>query len=187
MENCTVLPSEGCAPDTGIRNIYNTIYNNGKNNNTAKPICAAALAEWYSDKQNIIDVWSGGNTGLVKFDGLDDIEKEFISVYVQYNGKEFVPTTKAIAEKHGITPPEEKHSYYSSHHDFYDTSGYVARYLYFLHLIKKQFPDTKASYLFPGGKRMPPFVLSIIKNLIPPIAFEYTDTDTNHIYLQNRQ
>ena len=175
MENCTVLPSGGCAPDSGIRNIYNTIFNNGKNNNTAKPICAAALAEWYSDKQNIIAVWNGGNTGLGEFNGLDDIEKEFISVYVQYDGKEFVPTTKAIAEKHGITPPEEVSSYCLSHHDFYDTSRYVTKYLYFLHLIRKQFPDTKAVYLFPGGKCMPPFALSVLKELIPPMTFEYTE------------
>lgn len=172
-ENCNVSAPDGAVPGTGLKEIWSSIFNNGKTKNIHKAEAARALAQWYANEQNIIDIWDGKDTGLVDFDGLNDIEKEFISVYVQYGGKEVVPATKAIADKHGITPPEETRSYAWSRRDFYDTSGYYTKYLRFLHLCKIMHPLTKAVYLFPGGKHMPPFVISVLKKIIPPMTFEY--------------
>jgi hypothetical protein len=181
-EKCTLLAPEGAAKGTGLREIWSMIFNNGKIINLPKPDVVNRLAEWYADKQNIIDVWNGVSTGLIDIPGLSDIEKEFIAIYVQRDGDEFTASTKAIAQKHKITPPEEKNNYYSRYSDFY--SSYNTRYLRFLHLIINQYPKTKAVCLFPGGKEIPPFILPVLKEIISPWRFEYPEykpAKTDHI------
>jgi hypothetical protein len=178
IENCNVNAPDGAVAGTGIKEIWSKIYNNGKTSNIHKNDVALALAEWYADEQNIIGIWNGCDFGLFREAGLNDTEKEFISVYVQYNGSEFLPTTRAIAEKHGIEIKNTGKNRWSGYmeRDFWDgRPGYSYAHLRFLHLIKQEFPDTKAVYLFPGGKGIPPFVLSVLKEIIPPMTFEYPE------------
>jgi hypothetical protein len=160
---------------TGLKEIHQKLYKH--KSNVLKANAARDLAEFYADSRNITDIWNGGQTeeitfeGSVKTRGLSDIEKEFITPYIQYGGVEFAPTTKAIAEKHGIEPPKPKYSWHDG--DFYDTGSYYSEYLLFLRLIHQKYSESKAVILFPGGKEMPPFVMSALKEIIPPMTFDY--------------
>lgn len=169
LMTCTVSAPSGCPSGTGLKEIHQKVFNHSKN--VTKADAVKDLTEFYFNKQNIIDIWNGYNTGLVEVAGLNAVEKEFITAYVQYNGKEFAPTTKAIAEKYGISPLKT----YNPRYDFYNDSDYHYNYLKFLHLIRERFSVSKAVQLFPGGKSMPPFVLEALKELIPPLTIEYED------------
>ena len=157
LEKCTNgVPSE-CADGTGLTAVHRAIFNHKKN--LKKDEATKDLTAFYSDPLNILEMW----------DNLAPYEKDFVGVFVQYGGIEYLPTTLEFAKTHGIST-ELKKSYYH-----WGSAADRFRYtkLVFLHLLKNHNPTTKAVLLFPSGKDMPPFVLEVLKTVVAPMKFEY--------------
>ncbi|MDR1060646.1 MAG: helicase-associated domain-containing protein [Clostridiales bacterium] len=169
LSNCSLSRSDRCAAGTGMDEIHQRVFGNKKN--VARGGAARDLAAFYAEPQNIMEIWGGGGAGAATARGLTDIEKEFISAYVQLDCAEFVPATKVIADRHGIAPPKEKRSWGSD--NFYSPDEYYGKRLKFLHIIVNERPKSMAVCLFPGGEHMPPFVSDVLKDKIPPMEFVY--------------
>jgi hypothetical protein len=175
LAHCTVAKAHGCAEGTGLTQLHQRVY--GHKKNVAKAVAAHELAHFYADAQNIIDIWNGTDSGMLSSEGLNEVEKTFVSIVAQYGGREFKPTSKKIAAQFGLEfKQEERRYYYSSSRDPFDNGyNYGQFYLVFLHLLKQHYPNTKTVLLFPGGKEMPPFVLDALKGVIPLFEYNYSD------------
>ena len=173
---CNVGTAQGCVEGTGLTRLHQRVY--GHKTNIIKAKAAQELAHFYADKQNILDIWNGKDDAMLPFPGLNDAEKQFIALSVQYSGKEFKPSSKKLAAELGLVfeDKREKYSFYSrdSRDPFSNDYRYGQFYLAFLHLLVQYNPNTKAVLLFPGGKQMPPFVLEALKPLIPPFEYRYS-------------
>jgi hypothetical protein len=117
------------------------------------------LAIFYADKKNILDIWNSLNV----------CERDFITYFVQYGGKEYLPTTVEYAKKHNISVEYKTGSGYNrSILDEYDYS-----YLKFLHLLTRHIPETKAVLLFPNGREMPSFIFEVLQPIVEPMKYKY--------------
>lgn len=175
LANCNVGTAQGCADGTGLTRLHQQVY--GHKSNVVKAKAAHELAHFYADEQTIIDIWNGGSDGFIATEGLNEAEKKFIALSVQYGGREFKPSSKKLAAELGLVYQVERprYSYHSWSDDpFSDRYNYGQFYLVFLHLLVQVRPNTKAVLLFPGGKCMPPFVLEALKPLIPPFEYKYS-------------
>ncbi|MCL2301077.1 MAG: helicase-associated domain-containing protein [Firmicutes bacterium] len=175
MANGTAATAQGCAEGTGLTKLHQQVY--GHKSNVAKARAAQELAAFYTDEQNILDIWNGGSDALLPMPGLNEAEKKFIALSVQYGGREFKPSSKKLAAELGLAFEKDKRSAYSwsySRDPFDSSYNYGQFYLAFLHLLVQYNPNTKAVLLFPGGKQMPSFVLEALKPLIPPFEYEYS-------------
>ena len=173
MIYCNVGTAQGCAEGTGLCKLHQRVY--GYKTNIIKAKAAQELVDFYADEQNILDIWNGKDDAMLPFPGLNEIEKQFVALSVQYGGKEFKPSSKKLAAELGMTLTPTKRSSYSYEEDpFSPRYHYGQFYLAFLHLLVQYNPNTKAVLLFPGGKQMPPFVLEVLKPLIPPFEYRYS-------------
>ena len=171
LEHCTTSRATGCVDGTGLTQLHQKVF--GHRKNVAKAEAAHDLATFYANEQYILDIWNGSSSSLFQEEGLNEAEKAFISTVVQFNGVEHKPTSKKIAAEFGLNFMQDSRKYhsYSSRNPFDDDYNFGEFYLIFLHLLKQHYPHTKATILFPGGKIMPPFVLDVMKPIVP--AFEY--------------
>jgi len=174
MDNATVATADGCADGTGMTRLHQKVFGHGKN--VIKADAARDLAEFYADPQNILDIWNGDNDSFISMDGLNESEKTFISIIVQYGGREFKPTSKKLADELGLAFKKEERRYSWGSSDPFDGHyNYGRFYLAFLHLLKQNYPNTRVPLFFPGGKAMPPFVLDVLKPVIPPFQYKYSE------------
>jgi hypothetical protein len=184
-QNCTMVTAQGCAEGTGLTKIHRTVFEHN-NTNVNKVAAVISLAEFYSNEQNIINIWNGGDlsaqlsfTGVTgkKNEALTEIEKAFIIPVIHCGGREFKPVSKMTAAELGLkyTPPEQRYHYSYGRDDIFSENEYYGEYFHlaFLHLLKQHLPETRAVLLFPGGKVMPPFVVSVLKKMIPPFKYKY--------------
>jgi hypothetical protein len=175
LEHCTTATAQGCAEGTGLIRLHQKAL--GHRKNVTKAVAARGLSVFYADAKNIRDIWTGNKNGLTPVSGLNKAEKAFVSAVVQYDGKEYKPTSKMIAAEFGLEFKQEDRGYrfysYSSRDPFSSEYSYGQYCLAFLHLLKQHYPGSKVSLLFPGGKEMPPFVLEILKPVIPPFDYKY--------------
>jgi len=161
LENCTNGTPHDGAEGTGLTAVHKLIYNHKKNLPKADMI--KDLEKFYSDAVNIIDIW----------DKLSECEQDFVRCIVQYEGKEFLPTTLDYAKKHDFALTYvDKWGYVKNLLDDY---RYRRAGLQFLNILHKYRPGTKAAVLFPNGKEMPPFVLEALKRVVEPFKIEYGD------------
>ncbi|MDO4546522.1 MAG: helicase-associated domain-containing protein [Clostridia bacterium] len=183
-DNCTLTPASRCAKNTGLNDIHKIIFNH--KNSITKAKAVRDLARFYSDKNNIIDLWEGSKPGIIPGSGLREEEKAFISAMVRLGGKESLLLSKSIADEYGIVYAREKANRWDSDNPF---SGY-GYHLAFLHVILKHHPSTKLPVFFPGGRIMPPFVLEVLEPIIPRLEFKGRDyapgSDERVISRENR-
>jgi hypothetical protein len=147
----TMTAANNCAAGTGLTSVGSRVFPGRKLK--GKEDVVKALSEYYADGSNIAGI----------FNSLDDFDKELVTRAVQFDGGSHIPTFDKLAAKYGIE--------YKPEHPWRSQKDSLN--LYFLHLIKQANPETKATLLFPGGRRIAPFVLSALKKLVPPLSYEY--------------
>lgn len=158
-DRCTTGVASGCADGTGLTAIHKYIFNHKKN--LPKAEMAKALSIFYANEKNIIDIW----------DSLSECERDFINYIVQYEGNEYLITTIEYAKKHKFGLEYDTTWGYKKSL-MYD---YMYSHLKFLHLLKRNIPNTKCVIFFPSGKDMPSFVLEALKKVVEPLKFEYRE------------
>ncbi|MDR1993868.1 MAG: helicase-associated domain-containing protein [Nitrososphaerota archaeon] len=165
LNNCINDTAYGNAEGTGLDALYKTIF--GNKTPVHKTDMVKNLSDFYSNKQNIIDIWNG----------LSECEQDFIRYVINGNG-EFLPTTLFYAKKHNL-----KLVYVAP--GGYKKTIADLRYMHlrFLHLLSWNIPNTKTVLLFPGGN-LPHIIFNVLKNIVGPIEFlcgEYVPTKTDYI------
>ena len=174
LEHCNTASSHGCASGVGLTQLHQKVFGHLKS--VRKADAARDLARFYADPKNVTAIWSGSGGGLVPSKGLNEAEKAFVTIVVQSGGKEHKPTMKKIAAALGLEFKKEERRYYSHSSDpFNPDYNYGSFHLAFLHLLKQYYPRTAVALLFPGGKKMPPFVLDALKPIIPPFEYRYAE------------
>ena len=173
LSRCSLTASDGCAPGTGLRDIYQKAF--GHRKNVLKAAAVRDLAEFYSHNKNITQIWTGSADGLFPTEGLCDVEKAFVAAVVRSDGEEFKPGMKKMADDYKLSyTPRSGHADYPwLNNDIFNPDyHYGCFHLAFLHLLKQHYPTSRVSMLFPGGYYMPDFILSALRPLIPPIELK---------------
>ncbi|MDR0355135.1 MAG: hypothetical protein LBJ64_05310 [Deltaproteobacteria bacterium] len=152
LQDCIVSDGVNSVKGSGLRSIYARLFSA----KTTKPKneMVEDLAAFYADERSVLALW----------ESLKPMDKELVAASVQFNGRSHRPTFRDIAQKHGFSPSPPKRFPYLEE-DFAP--------LDFLNIIAEADPASKAILLFPGGKEFPPFILSILKGVVPPFVFEY--------------
>ncbi|MCL1792192.1 MAG: helicase-associated domain-containing protein [Peptococcaceae bacterium] len=158
-DKCIMGASSDRVNGTGLSAIYRSVSHSKKS--PLKPQIIKELSVFYANKQNIINIWQS----------LSACEQDFVGYIVRYGGKEHLPTTLEYAKKHNfkleyINKWGRQSNYLDDHH---------YSQLKFLHLLKREYPKSKATVLFPSGRAMPAFVLNALKPIMEPVAFDYQD------------
>ena len=159
LNNCSTGVASGCATGTGLIAVHKRVFKHKRK--VTKTEIVKELSRFYADEKNIITIWNTMNV----------CERDFITYFIQYNCNEYLPTTLEYAKKHNIALEYE--TSYGYQRNILDYYGYL--HLKFLHLITKHNPKTKTPLLFPNGKEIPPFILTVLQTVVEPIKCEYKE------------
>jgi len=159
LEKCTLVVGISNVNSTGLTDIHQTVFSHRKNVPKAKIV--GDLTEFYSKQQNILDIWHG----------LSQCEQDIIECFLRYEGNEFIPAMTKIANKCGFQLKFKDK--WDRDRNFFQENRY--KNLRFLHLLKKEIPDTKATLLFPGGNDLPFFIGEALKPFVKPLVFDITE------------